>query len=59
MKVHVSLIVQVDSIVCSAASNIADLAGADSEVGSSSMLPAVLRNSLLQNCSFSSYWMIV
>lgn len=50
VKVHVSLIVQVDSIVCSAASNIADLAHVDSEVGSSVVLPAVLRNALFQNC---------
>lgn len=50
MKVHVSSIVQVDSFVCSSASNIAGVTGVDSGVGSSVMLPTVLRNALLQNC---------
>lgn len=50
VKVQVSLIVLIDSIVCSAVSNIAGVTGVDSEVGSSVMLPAVLRNALLQNC---------
>lgn len=50
VKVHVSSIVQVDSFVCSAAANIAGVTGVDSGVGSSVMLPAVLRNALLQNC---------
>lgn len=50
MEVHVSLIVQVDNFVCSAASNMADLTGVDSEVGSSVILPAVLKNARLQNC---------
>lgn len=50
MKVHVPLIVQLDSIVCSAAANTAGVTGVDSEVESSVMLSAVLRNALLQNC---------